>query len=174
MSNRSNFAATLATALGTGAPNAGRVADPEKVRTREVVFTDDQEMLKRVIDTRLPQVCGDVETAIALLSYCLSELILRTARPGLLPEAVATAVQVLQFNCGVAQPVSDPRMLNVFDPPAAKCPHGYMLPERGLNPECKVCANDARINHGEPSQCTCDDWSGAAVPNAKCPVHFNV
>lgn len=163
MSNRSNFAATLATALGTGAPNAGRVADPEKVRTREVVFTDDQEMLKRVIDTRLPQVCGDVETAIALLSYCLSELILRTARPGLLPEAVATAVQVLQYNCGVTQPVK-----------AGYCPHGYVLPERGLNPDCKACANDARINRGEPSQCTCGDWSGAAVPNAKCPVHFNV
>lgn len=169
MSNRSNFAATLASALGTGAPNAGRVADPEKVKTRNVVFTDDQEMLKRVIDTRLPQVCGDAETAIALLSYCLSELILRTARPGLLPEAVATAVQVLQYNCGVAQPVILPADVRQS---LGVCPHGYPLPAHGLNPECQACANDARINRGEPSQCTCGNWSGAAVPDANCPVHF--
>lgn len=131
------FAAAMSGALGAGDNRAGRAADPEKVKTRNVVFTADQEMLKRVIDTRLPQVCGDVETAIALLSYCLSELILRTARPGLLPEAVATAVQVLQYNCGVAEPA-----LRNAEP--GYCPHGYALPERGLNPDCKICAEHAR------------------------------
>lgn len=82
-----------------------RQADPDKVRLRAVEFTADQLLLKKVIEARLPDICADAETGIALLSYCLSELILRTARPGMLPEAVATAVQVLRYNCGVAQPV---------------------------------------------------------------------
>lgn len=81
--------------------SASRLPDSVKVRTRTVEFTADQFLLKQLIDRSLPDICADTETGIALLSYCLSELILRTARPGLLPEAVATAVQVLRYNCGV-------------------------------------------------------------------------
>lgn len=81
--------------------NRKRLPDSAKVRTRTVEFTADQMLLKQLVDRSLPEICPDAETGIALLSYFLSELILRTARPGLLPEAVATAVQVLQFNCGI-------------------------------------------------------------------------
>lgn len=87
------------------AAGASRPVDSEKVRTRTVEFTADQMLLKQLVDRSLPEICADTETGIALLSYCLSELILRTARPGMLPEAVATAVQVLRYNCRVAEPV---------------------------------------------------------------------
>ena len=116
---------------------AGRPVDWAKVKTRTTAFTDDQMLLKQIVDRSLPEICADAETGIALLSYMLSELILRTARPGMLPEAVATAVRVLQFNCGVAEPVTLPQ-----------CPHGYALPERGLPPDCEQCARDRIINRG--------------------------
>lgn len=96
--------------IAEGAANsagASRLPDSAKVRTRTVEFTADQMLLKQLVDRSLPEICPDAETGIALLSYFLSELILRTARPGLLPEAVATAVQVLQFNCGIAVHAQD-------------------------------------------------------------------
>ena len=146
--NPTGFAAAVAGALDTGTNSAARAPDPAKVKTRTVQFTDDQEIFKKVIDARLPQICGDVETAIALLSYCLSELILRTARPGMLPEAVATAVQVLQFNCGVAQPVPATLPADVRQS-LGLCPHGYALPVCGLPADCEQCAEHGRINRGE-------------------------
>jgi hypothetical protein len=144
------FAATLAGALGAGGNfRAGaRPVDESKVRLRTVEFTADQLILKKVIDARLPDVFADAETGIALLSYCLSELILRTARPGMLPEAVATAVQVLQFNCGVAQPA--------FKTRAEICEeHGITLPKlETLTDHEAGCAINGPI-YGSTPHCDC-------------------
>lgn len=110
----------------------GRPVDWEKVRTRTVAFTDDQMLLKQIVDRSLPDICADAETGIALVSYMLSELILRTARPGMVPEAVATAVRVLQFNCGVAEPVRP-------GPTGNAEIAALMLDGHAINCQCDAC-----------------------------------
>lgn len=173
MANRSHFASAIADSLtgGGNSPAGARPIDGKRVRTRTVVFTQDQLILKNVIDARLPQVCADTETGIALLSYCLSELIMRTARPGLLPEAVATAVQVLQFNCGVAAPVPAVTLPADVRQSLGVCPHGYALPERGLPTDCQQCAEHGRINRGEIPVPLTDHEAQCAInkPNGNAP-----
>lgn len=177
MSNRNHFAAAVAGALdhGENANTAGaeqlkeqfraRAPDPAKVKTRNVEFTQDQLIFKKVIDARLPDICGDVETGIALLSYCLSELILRTARPGMLPEAVATAVQVLQYNCGIAQPVPAQAASRLAGNPEIAA---QMLDGHAINCGCADCVRAAGKLTDHEAHCAINGPIYGSTPHCDC------
>lgn len=84
--------------------SASRLPDMDRVKVRQQELTKDQLVICEIIKILLPEVCENSEIATGMLVSMLSDFLITNAKPELLPEAVATAVACLQYNCGITSP----------------------------------------------------------------------
>lgn len=92
---------------GINSAGASRLPDMSRVKVRQQEFTKDQQTLKNIVAMLLPKVSDNAEVATGILVSVLSDFLIANAKPDLLPEAVATAVACLEYNCGIVSPVKD-------------------------------------------------------------------
>lgn len=116
-----------------------------KVRTRPVEMTDKETAAVDAFWQILKPICGTPERTVAVLTFALSEFLLRVAKPETMPAAVETAVECLRINTGLAVPLA--RSLGAAErqpspgpgfppslPPAGDWPRSEPQPPRGAKP----------------------------------------